>query len=172
MTTFIIRRVFWTIPVILLVILMTFLLMKQIGGNPFRKTERNVPEAIQRNLDSVKSFEAQMLLTSAATDAAAKQMTSLANTWAKFVSTVTGAEAAGTDLDPEYWWRNVREPVRFADAAAQTEQSMRHWNRWRSREAPGATAPTPTTRRFASSPVASAGSAGACSRSSNPTSRR
>ena len=51
MTTFIIRRVFWTIPVILLVILMTFLLMKQIGGNPFRKTERNVPEDIQRNLE-------------------------------------------------------------------------------------------------------------------------
>jgi ABC-type dipeptide/oligopeptide/nickel transport system permease component len=51
MTVFIIRRVFWTIPVILLVILMTFLLMKQIGGNPFRKTERNVPEAIQANLE-------------------------------------------------------------------------------------------------------------------------
>jgi ABC-type dipeptide/oligopeptide/nickel transport system permease component len=48
---FIIRRVVWTIPVILLVILMTFLLMKQIGGNPFRKTERNVPEAIQANLE-------------------------------------------------------------------------------------------------------------------------
>jgi ABC-type dipeptide/oligopeptide/nickel transport system permease component len=41
----------WTIPVILLVILMTFLLMKQIKGNPFRHTERNVPEAIQRNLE-------------------------------------------------------------------------------------------------------------------------
>src|SRR5688572_17547943 len=51
MTTFIIRRVFWTIPVILLVILMTFLLMKQIGGNPFRKTERSVPADIQRNLE-------------------------------------------------------------------------------------------------------------------------
>ena len=51
MTVFIIRRVVWTIPVILLVILMTFLLMKQIGGNPFRKTERNVPEAIQANLE-------------------------------------------------------------------------------------------------------------------------
>ena len=51
MTTFIIRRVVWTIPVILLVILMTFLLMKQIGGNPFRHTERNVPEAIQENLE-------------------------------------------------------------------------------------------------------------------------
>jgi len=38
MTTFIIRRVVWTIPVILLVILMTFLMMRQIGGNPFRHT--------------------------------------------------------------------------------------------------------------------------------------
>jgi ABC-type dipeptide/oligopeptide/nickel transport system permease component len=51
MTTFIIRRVVWTIPVILLVILMTFLLMRQIGGNPFRRTERNVPVEIQRNLE-------------------------------------------------------------------------------------------------------------------------
>jgi ABC-type dipeptide/oligopeptide/nickel transport system permease component len=51
MTTFIVRRVVWTIPVILLVILMTFLLMRQIGGNPFRHTERNVPAAIQKNLE-------------------------------------------------------------------------------------------------------------------------
>jgi ABC-type dipeptide/oligopeptide/nickel transport system permease component len=51
MTVFIIRRVVWTIPVILLVILMTFLLMRQIQGNPFRHTERNVPEAIQKNLE-------------------------------------------------------------------------------------------------------------------------
>jgi oligopeptide transport system permease protein len=51
MTTFIIRRIVWTIPVILLVILMTFLLMRQIGGNPFRHTEKNVPEAIQKNLE-------------------------------------------------------------------------------------------------------------------------
>jgi ABC-type dipeptide/oligopeptide/nickel transport system permease component len=50
-TTFIIRRVVWTIPVILLVILMTFLLMRQIGGNPFRRTQRNVPVAIQKNLE-------------------------------------------------------------------------------------------------------------------------
>jgi ABC-type dipeptide/oligopeptide/nickel transport system permease component len=51
MTTFIIRRVVWTIPVILLVILMTFLMMRQIKGNPFRRTERNVPVAIQQNLE-------------------------------------------------------------------------------------------------------------------------
>jgi len=51
MTTFIIRRVFWTIPVILLVIFMTFVLMRQIEGNPFRTSDRAVPEEIQRNLE-------------------------------------------------------------------------------------------------------------------------
>jgi oligopeptide transport system permease protein len=48
---FALRRILWTIPVILLVILFTFLLMRQIEGNPFRKTERAVPEEIQRNLE-------------------------------------------------------------------------------------------------------------------------
>ncbi|HVH12611.1 MAG TPA: type I polyketide synthase, partial [Longimicrobium sp.] len=33
-------------------------------------------------------------------------------------STVTGGAVDGADLDPEYWWRNARAPVRFADAAA------------------------------------------------------
>ncbi|WP_369360530.1 SDR family NAD(P)-dependent oxidoreductase [Streptomyces sp. cg2] len=33
-----------------------------------------------------------------------------------FVSTVTGAPLAGEELTADYWWRNVREPVRFADA--------------------------------------------------------
>ena len=51
MTKFIIRRLFWTIPVILLVILMTFVLMRQIKGNPFRTSERAIPVEIQRNLD-------------------------------------------------------------------------------------------------------------------------
>ncbi|HEY7017322.1 MAG TPA: ABC transporter permease [Gaiellaceae bacterium] len=46
-----IRRLLWTIPVLLLVILFTFVLMRQIKGNPFRKTERAVPASIQRNLD-------------------------------------------------------------------------------------------------------------------------
>jgi acyl transferase domain-containing protein/NADPH:quinone reductase-like Zn-dependent oxidoreductase/acyl carrier protein/ubiquinone/menaquinone biosynthesis C-methylase UbiE len=32
------------------------------------------------------------------------------------VSTVTGTEIDGTDLDAKYWWHNVREPVRFAEA--------------------------------------------------------
>ncbi len=51
MTIFIIRRLFWTIPVILIVILMTFTMMRQIQGNPFRKSGRAVPEAVQRNLE-------------------------------------------------------------------------------------------------------------------------
>ena len=33
-----------------------------------------------------------------------------------FISTVTGDVLAGTALDGVYWWRNVREPVRFRDA--------------------------------------------------------
>ena len=43
MLKFIIRRILWTIPVILLVILMTFTMMKLIKGNPFRTTDRPVP---------------------------------------------------------------------------------------------------------------------------------
>jgi len=37
--------------VILLVILLTFLLMRQIEGNPFRTSERAIPESIQQNLE-------------------------------------------------------------------------------------------------------------------------
>jgi acyl transferase domain-containing protein/NADPH:quinone reductase-like Zn-dependent oxidoreductase/acyl carrier protein/short-subunit dehydrogenase len=33
-----------------------------------------------------------------------------------FISAVTGREAAGETLDTSYWWRNLREPVRFADS--------------------------------------------------------
>ena len=51
MLKFIVRRIFWTIPVLLVVILLTFTMMRQIGGNPFRQTERAVPEAVQRNLE-------------------------------------------------------------------------------------------------------------------------
>lgn len=51
MLKFVVRRVVWTIPVILLVILMTFVMMRQIKGNPFQVTERPVPESVQRNLD-------------------------------------------------------------------------------------------------------------------------
>jgi oligopeptide transport system permease protein len=51
MATYAIRRIIWTIPVILLVILLIFSLMRQIEGNPFRQTERAVPPAVQANLE-------------------------------------------------------------------------------------------------------------------------
>jgi oligopeptide transport system permease protein len=51
MLKFIVRRTLWTIPVVLLVIFMTFIMMRQIKGNPFRTTERAVPASIQANLD-------------------------------------------------------------------------------------------------------------------------
>ena len=51
MAVYILRRLIWTIPVVLLVILMTFGLMRQIEGNPFRQTERAVPAAVQANLE-------------------------------------------------------------------------------------------------------------------------
>lgn len=35
-----------------------------------------------------------------------------------FISTVTGGVLDGRDLDARYWWRNVRDPVRFGEAAA------------------------------------------------------
>jgi phthiocerol/phenolphthiocerol synthesis type-I polyketide synthase C len=37
---------------------------------------------------------------------------------APFASTVTGRIEDGAELDAAYWWRNIRAPVRFADAAA------------------------------------------------------
>ena len=51
MVGFIIRRILWTIPVLLLVILMTFLMMRHIQGNPFRHSERAVSPQVQANLD-------------------------------------------------------------------------------------------------------------------------
>jgi ABC-type dipeptide/oligopeptide/nickel transport system permease component len=50
-TAFILRRLLWTIPVLLLVIFLTFVLMRQIEGNPFRQTSRAVPVAVQQNLE-------------------------------------------------------------------------------------------------------------------------
>jgi ABC-type dipeptide/oligopeptide/nickel transport system permease component len=58
MTRLVVRRVIWTIPVILLVILMTFLLMRQIEGNPFRTSERAIPESIQENLEARYGLDA------------------------------------------------------------------------------------------------------------------
>ncbi|MFP3802530.1 acyltransferase domain-containing protein, partial [Paraburkholderia sp. SIMBA_027] len=35
-----------------------------------------------------------------------------------FLSTVTGEELSGSQLDGNYWWRNAREPVAFRKAVA------------------------------------------------------
>jgi ABC-type dipeptide/oligopeptide/nickel transport system permease component len=51
MLKFIVRRIFWTIPVLLVVIFLTFMMMRQIGGNPFRQSERAVTPAVQANLE-------------------------------------------------------------------------------------------------------------------------
>jgi oligopeptide transport system permease protein len=51
MLKFIVRRIFWTIPVLLVVIFLTFIMMRQIAGSPFRHTERAVPAAVQANLE-------------------------------------------------------------------------------------------------------------------------
>ncbi len=51
MFKFIIRRVLWAIPVILLVILFTFLLMKAIPGGPFTQ-EKRLPAEILANLNA------------------------------------------------------------------------------------------------------------------------
>lgn len=40
----------------------------------------------------------------------------VASTAATFVSTVTGEVLEGSALDARYWWRNMRQPVRFAQA--------------------------------------------------------
>jgi acyl transferase domain-containing protein/NADPH:quinone reductase-like Zn-dependent oxidoreductase/aryl carrier-like protein len=39
-----------------------------------------------------------------------------------FLSTVTGGVLPGTDLDRDYWWRNLRQPVRL-DQAVRAERS-------------------------------------------------
>jgi oligopeptide transport system permease protein len=51
MLKFVVRRVLWTIPIILLVLFMTFWMMREIKGSPFRKSERAVPAAVLANLN-------------------------------------------------------------------------------------------------------------------------
>lgn len=51
MFKFIVRRVLWTIPVLLLVIFFTFMLMKAIPGGPFT-AEKSVPAEILANMNA------------------------------------------------------------------------------------------------------------------------
>ncbi|CAN1549521.1 enoyl_red domain containing protein [Rhabdaerophilaceae bacterium] len=47
-----------------------------------------------------------------------ESLTNLAptDTTIPFISTVEGIQVEGKTLDVDYWWRNIREPVRFSDA--------------------------------------------------------
>ena len=51
MLKFVVRRVFWTIPIILLVIFLTFWMMRAIKGSPFRRSDKAVPPAVLANLN-------------------------------------------------------------------------------------------------------------------------
>ncbi len=51
MFKFIVRRILWSIPVLLLVILFTFLLMKAIPGGPFTG-EKGIPPEILANMNA------------------------------------------------------------------------------------------------------------------------
>jgi oligopeptide transport system permease protein len=51
MLKFVVRRILWTIPIILLVIFMTFWMMREIQGSPFRRSDRAVPPAVLANLN-------------------------------------------------------------------------------------------------------------------------
>lgn len=52
MTGFIIRRLLWSLPVIFLIILVTFLLARALPGGPFdRVGDRSLPESVRQNLE-------------------------------------------------------------------------------------------------------------------------
>ncbi len=42
-----------------------------------------------------------------------------------FISTVSGTVLGGEALDADYWWRNIRQPVRFQQAA---DVALEQWN--------------------------------------------
>lgn len=45
-------------------------------------------------------------------------LTAQTSTDAAYVSTVTGGVLTGTELDADYWWDNIRQPVQFEQAIA------------------------------------------------------
>lgn len=53
MFAYIIRRIFWSIPVIFLIILVTFSLARALPGGPFdRAGDKSLPESIRKNLEA------------------------------------------------------------------------------------------------------------------------
>ena len=82
--------------------------------------------AINNNLGTIKSFESQMLLSDAATAGANKQMESFANTWSKFVSTLSSAAYTG-----------FKPMLTFAARADQRGHQSVRWSRKDPRGAAG-----------------------------------
>jgi ABC-type microcin C transport system permease subunit YejB len=47
MLTFILRRLLWSVPLLLGVMLLTFIVMRGAGGSPFRNEFDNLPVSLQ-----------------------------------------------------------------------------------------------------------------------------
>lgn len=62
MAAFIARRTLWMLLVLLLVSVVTFFLMRAIPGGPFDANERELPEAIRRNLEERYNMNAPLLV--------------------------------------------------------------------------------------------------------------
>src|SRR5437899_7054633 len=51
MTTFIVRRVLWMIPSLLVVFTLTFVVVHATPGGPWDESEKPLPEAVKQNLN-------------------------------------------------------------------------------------------------------------------------
>jgi oligopeptide transport system permease protein len=57
MAAIVVRRVLWSVPLLLLVMLVTYALLRGMGGSPFRLEEGGVPPALQRQLEDYYGLE-------------------------------------------------------------------------------------------------------------------